>query len=238
MLVQLGFKSPLGYDFVAQNPFSSAQILDMAPKGVDYALSLSGATRKRASISTAIMDSLQPYSSANLSYIATVAKLYIPSDMVDSLNQQILQTDSKLYQHPESSVSALMGLINSDIPLLPGGTLSRDLSKVTTARKAAASVANSGASQGNVVSETHTGVTGQTVAIGVGVVAAACLYGIIMFFIARRYRKRRAGHTRMSSTDILTDVSFEKRGSKNSSRTHSTDLISGPLGGQNSLGWN
>jgi len=109
-------------------------------------------------------------------------------------------------------------------------------------------------------------VNGMSAGIASGVIAGAALYGTAMFFIAKRYRKRKAAHQRTSSVlggpqdmaqyrdapGALTGLMAGGRGqgyrsttpggrdSRNSDRSGSgrTQYISPPVAAENSLGWN
>ena len=110
-------------------------------------------------------------------------------------------------------------------------------------------------------------VKASSVAIGVGVACGAAAYGAAMFFVARRYKKRRQSHMRspsMFSSPVMSHVGAdpaaqqalmsgamngersvspfydraESRGSGRSGASSARQQISAPVMAENSLGWN
>ncbi|MCJ1303337.1 hypothetical protein MMC08_006145, partial [Hypocenomyce scalaris] len=147
------------------------------------------------------MQTLQPYdTSESLNYITTLAMAYIPSDMVDNLSLDLHTPPSKLYNNPDGSTNTLMSMINPSVPIMAGSAIGDTSSSGTGSAAASSSAAivqdgsPLGAGAGN-----SSPVKGTSVGIGVGVVAGAAAYGAAMFFVARRYRKRRQGHQRSPS---------------------------------------
>lgn len=207
---------------------------------------------------TVIRD-LQPYdTSSTLGYITTLAMAYVPTGMVDTLALAITTPGSQLYNNPDSSVNTLMSMINPSIPLVAGGS-STGASGTETGSSASAS--SSATDSGAPLSGSSSSVKASAAAIGVGAVAAAAAYGAAMFFVAKRYKKRKSMHQRASSTDVgamaernggmrafmsggrsdgYRSVTPGGRNSQNSGRSGSarTQMISAPVMAENSLGWN
>jgi hypothetical protein len=242
-LIQLGFTRPLRYSFVATHPLSSSQIFLYIPQGLIYAL--------EAAASDIAMFAIQPYdNSATTGYIATVAQAYIPSDKVDTLRKLLHNPISRLYNQPDDSATTLLGMIDPSIPLLVGeyddtygSSLSGDNSNGDNTNNSDDS--NEDSYDDSVAGANSSGSTkASSVGIGVGVVAGAAAYGAGMFWVARRYRKKRQLHRRTSSTadqmsqgggSLFTGGGRLSRGSGGSQRTQ---MISAPVMAENSLGWN
>ncbi|KAL1952441.1 hypothetical protein VTO42DRAFT_5474 [Malbranchea cinnamomea] len=247
-LVQLGFNNSLNYEFVATHSEAITQLFAYVPQGVTYGLGIH--------LSEVSMHKLAPYYS-NLPYTVTLAMLYIPRDMVNKLSASLVNPASELYNHPSPPVNLIMSMIDPSIPLIPGqipdisqpgsdvpGDVSRpdDENDESTDKDDSDDAGGSGKSSG---------VRASAVGIGLGVVGGAALYGAAMFFVARRYRRKRKMHQRTSSlTGGYTDDSRAGspsegfmsgfRDSRNSGGTGSarTAMISAPVMSENSLGWN
>jgi hypothetical protein len=256
-MIQVGFIYALNYAFVVSNPNSSAQIFMFLPKGIANGLSI-----KEDQVT---MHSLNPYDTQNtLGFITTLATAYIPTTMVSTLQAAIHQPISPLYQDPDISVKTLMSYINPAIPLIPGGSI---VDGTGTATGTGATTTASAGAGGSGVFSTDTqngapGSKGTTLAIAVGAVAAAAAYGAAMFFVARRYKKRRSLHRRTSSVMSQSQMRFtgspalmggalmsggrgtpgngrESRGSgRSAGNSARTVEISAPMMAENSLGWN
>ncbi|RAH51041.1 putative mucin family signaling protein Msb2, partial [Aspergillus brunneoviolaceus CBS 621.78] len=241
-LIQIGFNGKLRYSFVATTPLSSSQIFTYVPQGLEYALSANG--------SDVVMYDIQPYdNSASTGYIATVALAYIPSGDVDTLSQMLHNPISKLYEQPNQTVKTLMSMIDPSIPLI----VSAGSSSGGGSSGSSGSGSNKGSDDGGYdQSDAGTSSTGTTkasaVGIGVGAVAGAAAYGAGMFWVARRYRKKRQLHQRSpSAVDQMSEGRGSaalaaggriSRGSQNSRGTGRTQMISAPVMAENSLGWN
>lgn len=211
-----------------------------------------------------VMQYLQPYNTLDsLDYITTLALAYIPSDHVNTLSVNLLNPNSDLYKNSNPSVSTLMGMIDSSIPLLPGSAMQGGGTPINSAN-GAATTSNSGESNNGAPGSTDGGgsssVRPSSVGIAVGAVAGAAVYGAAMFLVARRYKKKKAGHQRSSSVQSgqvrageqsnlmvagargsygtrfggRTSQNSDRSGSNRSGRTY----ISPPVMAENSLGWN
>jgi hypothetical protein len=202
-LVRIGFLSPLNYPFVVQNSVTVAQIFQVLPIANGYALQIP--------TSDIIVQSLQPYATAQ--YTATIALLWLPSDLVDSLQVQILATNSQLYSQSDQTAQQLVDLINPTIPLLAdtssnsaGGDSAGSANSDGTS-----SLSSLGADSGsldNVTpnSSSSSTPTGKQAAIGAGAAAAAIAYAALMFLGAKKFRQQssqaqqdRRSHARVSS---------------------------------------
>ncbi|KMU82214.1 hypothetical protein CIHG_10608, partial [Coccidioides immitis H538.4] len=85
--------------------------------GVAYALEIPNESVK--------VGALRPYDTvARLGYTTTVASVYIPSDLIQSLALQLRTPSSRLYNNPDPSVRTIMAMFVPTIPftrVLSGG---------------------------------------------------------------------------------------------------------------------
>jgi len=173
---------------------------------------------------------------------------------------------SEIYQNPSGSVSTLMSYINPAIPIIAGSTLGGGAASGTGASSAATSTTavNNGVFDPSTQNQSAS-VKGATAGIALGAVGGAAAYGVAMFFIARRYKKRKQTHRRSSS--VLNPAEMrqsgspaliggavmsggrqspgynrDSRGSRGSGRSNGNSVrtaqISAPMMAENSLGWN
>jgi hypothetical protein len=257
-LIQVGFNYSLNYEFVVANSNSSAQIFMYLPMGLAYGLSI-----KEDQVT---MNSLYPYDTQNtLGFITTLATAWIPSNMVDTLQQSLHQSLSLLYENPDPSVYQLMQYINPTIPLIPGGSIAGTAAASGTGASTSATAAQGGGGVFSTDSQNTSSTTKSTaVGIAFGTLSAAAAYGAAMFFVARRYKKRRSLHRRTSSIMSPSQMRFsgspalmggvvmsggrgtpglqngrESRGSgRSAGNSARTVEISAPMMAENSLGWN
>jgi hypothetical protein len=258
-LIQVGFNYSLNYAFVVANSNSSAQIFMYLPMGLAYGLSI-----KEDQVT---MRSLNPYDTQNtLGFITTLATAWIPSNMVDTLQQSLHQQLSSLYQDPDASVYQLMQYINPTIPLIPGGAIIGGTAAASgTGASTSAMAAPGGGGVFNTDSQDSSSATkSTTTVVAFGVVTGAAAYGAAMFIVARRYKKRRSSHRRSSSIMTPSQMRFtgspalkggavmsggrgtpglqngrESRGSgRSAGNSARTVEISAPMMAENSLGWN
>ncbi|KAJ5175355.1 uncharacterized protein N7482_001232 [Penicillium canariense] len=235
LLLQLGFDSHLPWSFVATTPLSSSQIFEYIPQALKYAMPLASST----------MWALEPYYSwQSTGYNATLAIFYFPRDKVQALKDLKLNPNSALYQQQSESVKTLMSMIDPSIPLeFAGNYPSSDGS--SSSSTGGSESGNGGSTDGNNNSDgsaNSSKAKASSVGIGVGVVAGAAAYGAGMFWVARRYRKRKQLHQRSSSTaeQMSQGGSVFAAGARmsGSQRTARSQMISAPVMAENSLGWN
>jgi len=257
-LIQIGFFKPLNYYFVAMNSYSAAQIFKYLPQGLSTGLRLGD--------DQVVMHSLQPLDTTQtLGYMTTLAMAYIPDNMVNTLSLDLHIPDAPIYTADQNpSVTSLVNYINPAIPLQPGSNVPLGSSTGSGASSSATgNSGNSGVFDTNAQNTSPT-VKSTTAGIAVGCVGAAAAYGAAMFFIARRYKRRKQTHRRSSS--IMSNSEMRQSGSPalmgganafmsggrttpgdmpndrnsrgsagNSARTQQ---ISAPMMAENSLGWN
>ncbi|KJY02409.1 hypothetical protein TI39_contig53g00022 [Zymoseptoria brevis] len=235
-LIQIGFNFGLNFAFVVSTDNSASQIFTYLPEGIAYALGLT--------VDQIKMNALMPYdTTASLGFITTLAQAYIPSDQVSTLQLDLHTAMSKAYQNPDSAVNSLMGMINPTIPILPGANLdasfngpSDDPDGSTDSNKK-----GDGAPIGGD-SGSSKAVNGTSIGIGMGAVAGAAVYAAAMVYVARRYRKKRAGHKRASSLTPMGggsgDMSerYGVRGSALTAGGMGGYFMSGANGGRSSRG--
>lgn len=257
-LIQIGFTYGLNYEFVVGSPTAQDQIFSYLPQGISHGIDIK--------LDVVVMQYLQPYNTlGTLGYITTLAMAYIPSDMVTPLQLGLINPVSPLYSPPSESVATLMSMIDPTIPVLAGQSANGGSSD-----NGGDGANGDGNGQGAPGSDDDSSapVRASSVGIGVGVVAGAAVYGAAMFFVAKRYKKRRSLHQRTSSmidagevrqpgeaSALMTGArgsaayggwrstsptGEQGRDSRNSGRTGGSGrtYISPPVMAENSLGWN
>ena len=257
-LIQIGFLYPLNYDFVWKHQESRDQIFLYLPQGIAYGLGID--------LSNVTMQTLRAWDTTqDLHYVTTLALAWVPHDLVDTLSLALHTPSDKFYNNPDASVKTLCSMINNAIPIRadnntePGRPTDGGTSPTSPSNQGAAPVGGDiGGSQP---------VKASSVGIGVGVVCGAAAYGAAMFFVARRYKKRRQSHMRspsMYSSPVMSHVGpdpaagaalmsgamggersvspyydrAESRGSGRSGGSSGRQQISAPVMAENSLGWN
>jgi hypothetical protein len=221
------------------------QIFAYLPEGVSHALEIP--------VKSIAIERLEAYESDVIDYQATVALMYIPSNLVSKLEASIHTPSSLFWNHPTGPVNTIMSAIDPSIPIWPGtphGSQTGGGPGPESGNGGSGPGGDGGAGTGNT-----SGVRVSAVGIGLGVVGAAALYGAAMFFVARRYRQKRKNHRRTSSIasglsedssrvaspseGLMSDPAYG-RNSRNSGGAGSgrTQMISAPVMSENSLGWN
>jgi hypothetical protein len=243
-LVRIGFLEALNYPFVVQHSVTVAQIFQVLPIAIVYALQVPD--------SSVIVRSLQPYAMSQ--YTATVAMVWIPQDKYDTLRVSILTVNSRLYAQPNPTAQQLVELIDPTIPLLADSAAGNEGGGSTGGAAGGDNgLVNTGATSGsldNVQSQNQDNSSSSTVrqvAIGLGAAAAAISYAALMFFGAKRFRRQstqaqadRRHHARVSSitgeraTSPPLNQSYRSSGAS-SARAVRGQNISGPLMTENSL---
>jgi hypothetical protein len=251
-LVQFGFNKDLSWETVATSDDWSDQIYYYTPIGVAYAL---------ADNESDIVDYwLGSYDTMkSLGYDTTLIKFYIPSDQVDTLNAQRLLPSSDLYTQPrtpndaptydqESTVN-LFSMLNTAIPLVAQQPTSSTTTSTGTGSgntDTGSGDDDNGSGGDDAGAGSSNSVNPSSIGIGVGAAAGAAAYAGVMFYVARRYRKKKQLHQRTPSvsTASMSEVGTASvfvpaaRISHNSGRSGRTAQISAPVMSENSLGWN
>ena len=256
-LIQIGFLYPLNYDFVWRHQESRDQIFHYLPEGIMYGLGIP--------LSNVTMQTLRAWDTTqDLHYVTTLALAWIPSDLVDTLSLALHTPSDKFYNNPDASVKTLCSMINNAIPIRADNNTE---SGTPTDGTPPASPSNQGAAPVGGDIGGSPPVKASSVGIGVGVVCGAAAYGAAMFFVARRYKKRRQSHMRspsMYSSPVMSHAGpdpaagaalmsgamggersvspyydrAESRGSGRSGGSSGRQQISAPVMAENSLGWN
>jgi hypothetical protein len=234
---------------------SSAQIFQYLPLGIAQGLGIKA--------EQVTMKSLIPLdTSQQMGFITTLALMYIPSNMISTLQLDLHIPTSDVYNNADKSIFSLMSYINPAIPMTPGATLDNGAT-ATGSSSAASSSAASG--QSNVFDNSSGGtsggsVSGTTAGIAMAAIGGSVAYGVAMFLVSRRYKKRKQSHRRSSSlahsemrqsgspalmggaymTGGRTSGGHDRnsRGSGRTGNSARTAQISAPMMAENSLGWN
>lgn len=255
--IQIGFDYALNYNHVAKNPIAAAQIFKYLPQ----ALSFAGGFK----IDKVMVSMLVPYDTRQKwGYVTTIAKVYYPEALVDTLKMDLLEPNSDLYHHAKALVNDLTADINPNIDLWghiiddDGDNKGDDKSGNNSNNDAIDSGDNSGSSSKQQAT---------TAGIAVGALGLSVMYGAAMFIVARRYKRKRQGHRRASSisgSEASSEMQYggtgspammggallsqdasnyggaggrDSHGSGNNSSARTAN-ISAPVATENSLGWN
>ncbi|KAJ5143024.1 uncharacterized protein N7515_001811 [Penicillium bovifimosum] len=245
VLLQLGFNNQLPWSFVATTPLSSSQIFNYTPQAIGFALPTLSAKE------SPVMFALEPYYNWQATgYNATLAIFYFPRDKVDALRALKINPNSALYNQKSESIQSLMSMVDSTIPLEFSGNYPSGKTDSTDGHGDGGSTDDSDGGNNNNGdgSAGSSKAKASSVGIGVGVVAGAAAYGAGMFWVARRYRKRKQLHQRSSSTVEQMSQGGSAAGSlfaaggrapsHGSRGTARSQMISAPVMAENSLGWN
>lgn len=215
------------------------------------------------------MYSLQPYdTTSDLGYITTLALAYVPSSLVSTLQLDVRTPVSTFYNNPDASAKTLVSMVNPSISILYGSTTSGSSSSSSDDDSSSTSSASQGGAPIGGDSGSSSKVNSTSVGIGVGAVAGAAVYAAAMIYVARRYKNKRAAHSRTSSVPGVEPEMSQRhsgggmgglfmsggrgadrvsptsgRGSRNSGgssngRSVREQGISAPVTAENSLGWN
>lgn len=251
--VEIGFKYPLNYRFVAKHGEAAAQIFNYVPEGVAQALGIDQ--------DNVVMIELDPYQNTTSNFLQTVAKLYVPKNSVSQLQQLVSNRTSALYtDQSDPSVLSLMQLIDDYIPVnkdlstgdgsgsSSGGSKGGDEESgddgkapgdhgVTGARGSL----DQAAQQDISMSRANGKVAGIAIGtvVGASVVAAALFVG--MAFLRSRFRRPPPSPPRPDMESYHDDASSLSSGSRSGAPSGATSAapppISFPIVAENSLGW-
>jgi hypothetical protein len=255
---QVCFKWPLNYPFVSANDGGN-QIFKFLPKAIADGLNITQAEVHNIG--------LKPLDTTAFSgFITTLALFTIPSDLQGKLAAQLRNPADPFWHNQDQTVNDLTNLINTACPL-PAGKLPGDSSSPNQAAGGPAATNSGGAGDGGALGgdiNASRPVNASAAGIATGAIVGAIAYGAAMFFVARRYRNKRAAHQRSSSVPStgsrmtygsipggaaawmhgarngrITPGSLGSRGSDISQgRSVRTQQISAPVMAENSLGWN
>ena len=202
----------------------------------------------------------------DLHYITTLALAWIPSGLVDTLSLLVQTQTSRFYTNPDNSTSTLISMINNALPIAADNSTDGGSAPYGAMPTSSASAKTNGSPIGDDIGSSAP-VRPSSIGIGCGVAAGAAAYGAAMFFVARRYKKRRQSHSRspsMFNSPVMSHIGPDagagaalmsggidrsispyhdedgRAGSRGSGRSGSTgrQQISAPVMAENSLGWN
>ncbi|KAH8430274.1 putative mucin family signaling protein Msb2 [Aspergillus melleus] len=255
VLIRLGFDERLRYSFVATTMLSSTQIFHFVPKGLQYTMGLSSEQVSMSEIKPLQMNGY--LATTVYAWVSNNTYLYntLPANSTkfeSKLDLEVKNPVSNFYNEPDESVNTLFSMIDPTISIWPNGVGPPGFGGKpgNGSGNGNDNEDNNGGGNGDGGASGSSSARPSSVGIGVGVVAGAAAYGAGMFWVARRYRKKRQLHQRSSST---VEQMSEGRGggsvfaaggrmSRNSqvSRGGSarTQMISAPVMAENSLGWN
>ncbi|CAD6565870.1 MAG: hypothetical protein ASARMPREDX12_003663 [Alectoria sarmentosa] len=258
-LINIAFRYPLNYLFVYNHTVSQQQIFHYIPWGICYGLEIE--------ISQITMQSLRAWDTyEDLGYVTTLALAWIPEGLVDNLALLVETSVSRFYNNPDNSTAFLLSMINNAIPITGSNSTDGASTPFGNIPTDTSSTKNAGAPIGGDIGNSEH-VRASSVGIGVGVACGAAAYGAAMFFVARRYKKRRQSHLRspsMFSSPVMSHAGPDagagaalmsgamgersaspyydndgRAGSRGSGRSGSSrHQISAPVMAENSLGWN
>lgn len=116
-LITIGFKKELNYPFAVNNPVSNAQIFEFLPKVVNYPFNKELDVTDTGKYDNTSVLELVPLKVANLNYLVTVAKVYFPTESITTLQSQILNSASLVYNNEVTGLKQLASYIDASIPL-------------------------------------------------------------------------------------------------------------------------
>jgi len=212
VMIQIGFDYSLNYKHVAKNPIAAAQIFKFLPP----ALSFAGGFK----MDKVLVSELTPYDTRDKwGYMTTIAKVYYPEALVDTLKMDLLQPNSNLYNNPNNLVNDLTADINPNIDIFgninegeaggPGGNKNDEDGSGGSGPDN--DVVDSGDSGNSSAKQQAT-----TAGIAVGAFGLSVMYGAAMFIVARRYKRKRQAHRRSSSitgSEASSEMQYARNGS-------------------------
>lgn len=221
-LVQIGFLYPLNYEFVWTHEDSQKQIFKYLPMGIAWGLQI--ATENVTMQTLRAWDTTQ-----DLHYVTTLALAFVPRGQVDALGLLVHTPTSKFYHTPDNSTNTLLSMINIALPIAADNRTDGGSTVPGASPSSTATAKDGGAPVGGGIGSSNP-VRASSVGIGVGVACGAAAYGAAMFFVARRYKKRRQSHLRspsMFSSPVMSHLGPDAGAG--------AALMSGGMGGHRSL---
>lgn len=195
---------------MVDNNKAAAQLFLLLPKALADAAGFD--------INKAQVKRLVPLDTQNsLGYITTCAVVSYPNSMVEALSIDITLPNAALYNHQEQLIYNLTQQINPAIPITLGALpdSANGVSGDNPGVNAPGGSPNSnpfGSSNDDANSQTGA-QKGTTAGIVSGAVAVAAAYGVVMFVIARRYKRKKQAHRRASSISNPSDMRESPSGS-------------------------
>jgi hypothetical protein len=214
-LIQIGFREGYNWPFVVANDRAAAQIFTLLPRALAEA---AGFDISKAVVKKLVWMDTQK----SLGYITTAAHVTYPISMVNALSIDIKLPNSALYNNDDQLVYNFTQLINPAIPIevgeYPDGVGGGSGGGSGGGGNSAGGGSNSdpfGTSGDSNSGGQSSSQRGTTAGIVSGAVAVAAAYGVVMFVVARRYKRKKQAHRRASSISNSnpSDMSEVGRGS-------------------------
>jgi len=203
-IIQIGLLQGYNYKFVVDETKAAAQVFNLLPKALAYAAgSDAGKVKIRDAdggfTSKITARKLEPmYTVSSLGYLTTIVLVSYPRHLIESLRMDIKLPTSALYNNPDALVYNFSKQINPAIDITRGSRL--DLPAVGDGNGDTPGSPGKNDPFGNGNNdEKDSGKQAATAGIVTGAVAVAAAYGVAMFVIARRYKKKKQAHRRISS---------------------------------------
>jgi hypothetical protein len=212
MLIQIGFLEGYKYPFVVENDRAAAQIFNLLPRALSDA---GGFDIRKAEVKRLVPLDTQ----SSLGYITTCAQVTYPIKLVPTLSNDIGLPNSKLYRNPDQLIYNLTLQINPAIPItigtFPDGVGGGNAGGSSGGGSGSGGGTNSDpfSGGGDNGSGGSSSAKGTTAGIVSGAVAVAAAYGVVMFVVARRYKRKKQAHRRASSISNPSEMSEAGRGS-------------------------
>lgn len=256
--IQIGFKRGFNWPFVVGHADTTGwQLTTYMPVAVADGL---GIDHDKVEMVT-----LTSYNTTEkLGYISTLALLYVPSDLVDTLHLDLLNSNSAFYNNDDkelgSTINFLTGFVDPTFPIL-ASDMPNDGMPGTQTGSGSSSSSSGNSNSGDPLGDGSTSsspVKASAVGIAFAAIGGVAVYGAAMMLVARRYKKKKASHQRSSSVPSTGTNGYGSmtggpwmsggrggrdsggsRGSGSSNgRSARTAQISAPVMAENSLGWN
>ncbi|KAK0746670.1 hypothetical protein B0T18DRAFT_429594 [Schizothecium vesticola] len=203
-IIQIGLLQGYNYRFVVDETKAAAQVFNLLPKALSYAAGSDDSKVKARDEATAFKSKimarkLQPLDTvSSLGYLTTVVLVSYPRHLIESLRMDIKLPSSALYNNPDPLVYNFTKQINPAIDITLGSGI--DLPSFGDGKGDAPGSPGKNDPFGNGnKDEKDSGKQAATAGIVTGAVAVAAAYGVAMFVIARRYKKKKQAHRRASS---------------------------------------
>lgn len=201
---------------MVSHSISSAQIFDYLPQVLKFPFN------ENPQLSEVMVNRIVPFGSLDVNYIISVAEVYFPADVVDTLLLLLGDTSSKLYQNKDATTNMLAQLIDIRIPL----------TGLNTAARPTAAPQSDNGSVGS--SDSKTLNSGVVAGIAVGASIGSLAYMSLMVLLFRRYKKK---NIELMSTDSESRVDSDHSNRSPVSSQTGKFQISVPVNALNSLGW-
>ncbi|KAK5989011.1 Cell surface sensor MSB2 [Cladobotryum mycophilum] len=192
VLLQIGFLYPLNYVFVSNNTVAAAQIFKYLPQALADAASFA--------VDKVQISKLLPYDTRdNLGYVTTLAQFNYPQHLVEKLQMDLWSPNSLLYNNADAIVRSLTAQINPKISLFGDKNTGGPTGGAGSPPPAGSGNDAFGNNSGGPADNQSSKQKATTAGIAVGAVSLGAVYGIAMFIVARRYKRKRQAHRRASS---------------------------------------